>query len=39
MMLTAGSDRGLEIKYYILDYAQNPFQTCKMNNQMRSRKR
>lgn len=34
MILTAVSDRGLEIKYYILDYAHNPFQTYKMTNQM-----
>lgn len=34
MVLTAVSDRGLEIKYCISDYAHNHFQTYKMNNQM-----
>lgn len=34
MILTAISDRDLEIKYSISDYAHNPSQTYKMNNQM-----
>lgn len=34
MILTAISDKGLEIKYYISEYAHNHFQAYKMNNQM-----
>lgn len=34
MILTAISDRGLQIKYYISEYAYNPFQAYQMNNQM-----
>lgn len=34
MVLTAVSDRGLEIKYCISDYTHNHFQTYKMHSQI-----